>query len=125
MGRQFKLTPNTQDRILRKKDSFTNAHRRLFRAEGAGRPTDEWWIPVETNLLKRFSEQRDLGCIVHRRHLVTFVHEFCAENGINLVQEETTSKIQQKLFVAALTDSAKNLISARRKQGAKCIKNPR
>ena len=86
------MTPNTQDRILRKKDTFSNARCRLFRAEGAGRPIDEWWIPVEAELLKRFTEQRELGCIVHRRHLVTFVHKICAKKGINLVREDTESK---------------------------------
>lgn len=85
--RTFRLTPNTQSRIFRKKNAFTTAKKRLFRLEGGGRPVDEFWAKIEGPLLQRFEERRDLGCIVHKRHLINFVHQICAELDINIALE--------------------------------------
>ena len=88
----FKLTPNTQTRLFRKKDAFTSAKKCLFRVEGAGKPVDEFWAQIEVPLLQKFEEQRSLGCIVHRRHLLNFIYQICAELGINLVFEAQKRK---------------------------------
>ena len=83
----FKLTPNTQSRLFAKKDAFVKAKKCLFRVEGGGRHTDEFWAPIEAKLLERFSAKRAMGCIVHKRHLLTYVFEICAELNVNLAEE--------------------------------------
>jgi hypothetical protein len=83
----FKLTPNTQTRLFRKKNPNPRAKNRLFREEGGGRKTDQFWEQIEQQILAKFTSRRKMGCIVHKRHLVNFVFEACALNEINLAAE--------------------------------------
>ena len=85
---RFHLTPNTQTRVFRNKDTISKAKRSLpFRAEGAGRETDEFWLPIEERLLIKFQERRAMGCVVKIRHLLEFVYQICAEIGFNIALE--------------------------------------
>ena len=85
--KHFKLTPNSQTRLFRKKHSVSNAKKRLFREEGGGRKTDEFWVRIEEKLLTKFTARRAMGARVHKRHVVNFVYEACAELEISLAAE--------------------------------------
>lgn len=84
---KFKLSPNTQSRLFRKKDTFPAARKRLFRVEGAGRHVDKTFVQIETRVMRKFKASRKKGCFVHRRHMVNFFYASCAELGINLIEE--------------------------------------
>ena len=87
---RFHLTPNTQSRVFRKKDTAIKAKRSLtksFRVEGGGREVDAFWIPIEEGLLLKFKERRAMGAVVKIRHLLEFVYEICAEKGFDIALE--------------------------------------
>ena len=86
--KRFRLSPNTQKRLLRDVTfKATKAKRKLqFRDEGAGRKIDEWWAKIEFILLQRFEQQRLAGAIVTRPHMVGMVLDISAELGINLLE---------------------------------------
>ena len=90
--KNFHLTPNSQSRLFRAKSDFNVAKKRLFRLEGGGRNVDEFWTKIEEKLVSKFKTRREMGCIVHRRHLVLFVYEICAELQINLDLEAKKRK---------------------------------
>ena len=48
---------------------------------------DDVFAEIKILLLKKFEDRRDLGCIVHRRHLVNDVYSICTELGVNLIVE--------------------------------------
>ena len=83
----FHLTPSTQSRLFSRQKEFSSARKCLFRVAGGGRPSDETWTKIEEKLLEKFKARRAMGCMVHKRHLLNFVFEICAEMDINLAIE--------------------------------------
>ena len=85
--KHFHLTPTSQSRLFANKEKFSTARKCLFRVAGAGRPVGETWAKIEEKLLEKFTRRREMGILIHKRHLMNYVFEICSELQINLAVE--------------------------------------